>query len=386
MKRAYILTGIVAFLLLPIAVNAQTVSEIFRQGHEMMEAGKVSDASAQLFNKGYNVQRTSGGVVLGKSNTSDVRLASANSSSQQLDTVRMELKINTDFTSLTSELQRLGYQLVENRGGASVYQNGAIKVAVFNPYDYKDYKFGFFFARDKNAVVDEVITVRGVSFKMVGVHGGTFMMGSNDSDADDNEKPVHQVTLSTFSIGETEVTQELWQAVMGDNPSWFKGPKRPVEEVSWDDCQTFIDSLNSLTGRNFRLPTEAEWEYAARGGKRSNGYKYAGSNNIEEVAWYQENCYEKGRSSPDYGTHNVATKRANELGLYDMSGNVFERCQDWYDDYSSSAQTNPKGPSSGFIRVYHGGSWGDYAGSCRVSYRRAFSPSRFGCLGLRLAE
>lgn len=227
---------------------------------------------------------------------------------------------------------------------------------------------------------DEVITVKGVLFKMIGVQGGTFTMGATSeqgSDAYDVEKPVHQVTLSTFSIGETEVTQELWQAVMGSNPSYFKGSKRPVEKVSWNDCQQFITKLNQLTGRRFRLPTEAEWEYAARGGKKSNGYKYAGSSTVIDVGWFGDH---------DDRTHDVATKRANELGLYDMSGNVWEWCQDWFGSYSSSSQTNPTGASSGSDRVSRGGGWYGGAGSCRVSDRDRNTPSdRDYGLGLRLA-
>ncbi|MBQ8467312.1 MAG: SUMF1/EgtB/PvdO family nonheme iron enzyme [Prevotella sp.] len=224
----------------------------------------------------------------------------------------------------------------------------------------------------------ETFTVNGVSFNMVHVEGGTFQMGSNDSDASSNEQPVHQVTLSTYSIGETEVTQALWEAVMGSNPSSFKGSNLPVEEVSWDDCQTFIRKLNQLTGKRFRLPTEAEWEYAARGGNRSRGYKFSGSNTIDEVAWCWDNRGKK--------THAVKTKRANELGLYNMSGNVHEWCQDWYGVYSSNSQTNPKGPSSATFRVYRGGSWGDYARQCRVSFRNGFTPvTRCNYLGLRLA-
>lgn len=225
---------------------------------------------------------------------------------------------------------------------------------------------------------NETITVNGVSFVMVGVEGGTFTMGATSEQGEKNEKPAHQVTLSTFSIGETEVTQELWQAVMGSNPSNFKGAKRPVENVSWEDCQTFIIKLNQLTGKNFRLPTEAEWGYAARGGNRSKGYKYAGSNIIDDVAW---DIYNSGRQ-----THDVGTKRANELGLYDMAGNVEEWCGDWYDGYSSGSQTNPKGPSSSPGRVRRGGSSNDNAVDCRVSSRFYYSSSyRAGYLGLRLA-
>ena len=188
------------------------------------------------------------------------------------------------------------------------------------------------------------------------------------------------MTLSSFAIGQTEVTQELWQAVMGSNPSNFKGAKLPVECVSWNDCQTFIEKLNQLTGKKFRLPTEAEWEYAARGGKNSKGYKYAGSNTIDDVAWYTNNSGSQ--------THEVATKSPNELGLYDMSGNVWEWCQDWYGSsyYSNSPQTNPTGPSSGSSRVLRGGSWDLYARYCRVSIRGISSPgNRIYYYGLRLA-
>ena len=229
----------------------------------------------------------------------------------------------------------------------------------------------------------ETITVDGVLFNMVRVDGGTFQMGATSeqgSDAYDNEKPVHQVTLSSYYIGETEVTQELWEAVMGSNPSKFKGAKHPVEMVSWNDCQKFIRKLNAKTGRRFRLPTEAEWEYAARGGRKRQGYKYSGSNTIDDVAWYT-------KTTNDKGTRDVKTKQANELGLYDMSGNVCEWCEDWYGDYSSSSQSDPKGPSSGSFRVRRGGSWYFInAGFCRVSYRDIYSPGFTGSdLGLRLA-
>ena len=213
------------------------------------------------------------------------------------------------------------------------------------------------------------ITVNGVSFEMVYVEGGTFDMGATTeqgSDAYYNEKPVHRVTLSDYYIGKCEVTQELWEAVMGSNPSNFKGAQNPVEQVSWNDCQEFVSRLNRLTGMTFRLPTEAEWEYAARGGNQSLHYKYSGIGNIGNVAWYNRNS---GGS-----THAVGTKTANELGIYDMSGNVWEWCSDRYGDYSAGAQTNPQGPSSGSRRVLRGGSWDDYASCCRVSYRDYYGP------------
>jgi len=220
-------------------------------------------------------------------------------------------------------------------------------------------------------------TVNGVSFKMVAVNGGTFRMGSANGDSD--ERPVHDVTLSDYYIGETEVTQELWQAVMGSNPSRFTGnSQRPVETVSWNDCQAFVRKLNELTGGNFRLPTEAEWEYAARGGQKSRGYKYSGSDNIGEVAWYRDNS--------NSTTHAVKTKSPNELGIYDMSGNVWEWCQDWYGDYSSAAQTNPDGPNSGRNRVFRGGCRDAIARYCRSSDRLNYYPDfEDNVLGLRLA-
>lgn len=222
----------------------------------------------------------------------------------------------------------------------------------------------------------ETITVNGVSFNMIRVEGGTFQMGSETGY--DSEKPVHQVTLSCFSIGQTEVTQELWRAVMGSNPSHFKGSKRPVEQVNWNDCQTFITKLNRLTGKTFRLPTEAEWEYAAHGGNKSKDYEYSGSNEIDDVAWYGDNS---GGT-----THDVATKSPNELGIYDMSGNVWEWCQDWYGKYSSGSQTKPTGPTSGSNRVKRGGSWGSSATICRVAYRYYNTPtSTYSYYGFRLA-
>ncbi len=228
---------------------------------------------------------------------------------------------------------------------------------------------------------NETFTVNGVSFTMIKVDGGTFQMGATSeqgNDADNDEKPVHSVTLSDYYIGETEVTQELWQAVMGSNPSYSKGSKKPVENVSWNDCKEFITKLNRLTGKNFRLPTEAEWEYAARGGNKSKGYKYSGSNTIGNVAWYNDNSSSQ--------THDVKTKTPNELGIYDMSGNVWEWCQDWYGSYSSGSQTNPTGPSSGSGRVLRGGSWFHYARYCRVSYRISYNPyGRSNYIGFRLA-
>ena len=213
--------------------------------------------------------------------------------------------------------------------------------------------------------------------EMVYVAGGTFNMGADDSDAYDSEKPVHSVTVSSFSIGKYEVTQKLWKAVMGTNPSYFKGDNLPVENVSWYQVQEFIRKLNAKTCKHYRLPTEAEWEFAARGGNRSRGYKYAGSNDIGTVAWYGSNSGDK--------THQVGTKAPNELGIYDMIGNVNEWCHDWYDSdyYTKSPSTNPTGPTTGSYRVYRGGSW---ERGCRVFSRDWGLPDYFiNSLGFRLA-
>jgi formylglycine-generating enzyme required for sulfatase activity len=218
---------------------------------------------------------------------------------------------------------------------------------------------------------------------MVYVQGGTFTMGCTSeqgNDCESDEKPTHQVTLSSFYINKYEVTQALWSAVMGSNPSRFKGCDQcPVEQVSWNAVQEFIRKLNAMTGRRYRLPTEAEWEYAARGGRNSRGYKYSGSNNPGQVAWFRDNSSDK--------THPVGQKQANELGLYDMSGNVYEWCSDWYGDYSSQSQTDPKGPSSGSYLVYRGGSWTYGSWDIRLSDRNSSLPEfSYGSLGFRLVS
>lgn len=220
---------------------------------------------------------------------------------------------------------------------------------------------------------------------MVYVQGGTFMMGATteqDSDACPDEKPAHQVTLAGFYIGKYEVTQREWKAVMGRKFKYFEGDNRPVEILSWDDCQKFIQRLNTITGRKFRLPTEAEWEYAARGGNRSRGYKYSGSNDPNKVAWYMDNS--EGFS------HDVGTKQPNELGLYDMSGNVYEWCQDWYSDsYENQTQADSTDSESETVRILRGGCWNHPIESCRVSSRMGIGSSAayfYGGLRLALSE
>ncbi|MDR1021760.1 MAG: formylglycine-generating enzyme family protein [Prevotellaceae bacterium] len=218
--------------------------------------------------------------------------------------------------------------------------------------------------------------------EMVLVEGGTFQMGCTGEqgrDCDDDERPAHSVTLSNFYIGRYEVTQAQWKALMGRNPSRFKGDNLPVESVSWDDVQKFIGYLNAATGQQYRLPTEAEWEYAARGGSKSKGYKYSGSNSPKDVAWFDEDWF-------DGETHPVGAKRPNELGIYDMSGNVDEWCSDRYGAYPASAQNNPAGASADSRRVFRGGSWNSNAGICRVAFRVSNSPGdSYSYLGFRLA-
>ena len=210
--------------------------------------------------------------------------------------------------------------------------------------------------------------------EMQRVEGGSFERGSKE------ESPVHMVYLPSYEIGKFPITQKQWQLVMGNNPSHFNNCQNcPVEQVSWEDCQEFISKLNELTGRKFRLPTEAEWEYAARGGKLSKGYTYAGGNSLKSLGFY------KGNS--DGKTHPVGQKKANELGLYDMSGNVWEWCEDWYGTYPQGPLDNPTGPESGQFRVLRGGSWDDYASFCRVSNRFGVGPSyRRSYIGFRLAR
>ncbi|MGN0087018.1 MAG: SUMF1/EgtB/PvdO family nonheme iron enzyme, partial [Alloprevotella sp.] len=222
-------------------------------------------------------------------------------------------------------------------------------------------------------------TVKGVKFTMRLVEAGTFQMGCTpEQENPDPDEKVHTVTLTRdYYLGATEVTQALWEAVMGKNPSYFKGSNRPVEQVSWKDCQKFIKALNRATGEQFRLPTEAEWEYAARGGGKSRGTQYSGSAKIGDVAWYTKNA---GGT-----THDVGTKQANELGLYDMSGNVWEWCQDWSGSYPAGSVTDPAGPTTGSYRVRRGGSWCRIAGHCRSARRDWFEPGgRDSDLGLRL--
>lgn len=225
-----------------------------------------------------------------------------------------------------------------------------------------------------------IFIAHNVMIEMVRVEGGTFTMGATAeqaSDAFSDELPTHKVTLSPFLIGKYEVSQTLWLAVMGENPSVNTGINLPVDNVTWNECQTFITKLNELTGKNFRLLTEAEWEYAARGGNKSKGYKYSGSNNLGDVAWYVDNS--------NNTSHAMGTKAPNELGIYDMTGNVMEWVSDWKGSYSSGAQTNPTGPDSGTYRVNRGGSYGNVERLSRITNRNSIDPNMSSkTMGLRL--
>lgn len=221
---------------------------------------------------------------------------------------------------------------------------------------------------------------------MVYIEGGRFLMGSEGGLARDEEKPVHPVVLDSYYLGRYTVTQALWKTVMGNdkNPSFFQGEKRPVEQVPWFGAQVFIRELNLQTGKTYRLPTEAEWEYAARGGRYSLGYFYAGSNTLREVGWFSGNSPEE--------TKEVGQKRPNELGLYDMSGNVWEWCWDWFSKkyyeecHKKGKVENPRGPAAGMYRVVRGGRWNSTDLGCRCTHRHRHRPGiRLRNYGLRLA-
>ncbi len=250
-------------------------------------------------------------------------------------------------------------------------RNGIIIAKIINVLrDGGNERVEFNFPNSKTFIVN------GVSFSMIEVKGGTFVMGSN-SEKDNDDKQTCVVKLSDYYIGETEVTQELWKAVMGENPSNFEHDQNPVESISWYDCQEFIQNLNKITGESFRLPTEAEWEFAARGGGKSEGCKYSGGNTIEKVAWYYDNS--------SFKPHKIKTKLSNELGIFDMSGNVWEWCEDWRATLNSGIQIDPKGSNSGTQRILRGGSWYCFPEECEVLRRAGSTPdSRYFSYGMRL--
>ncbi|MDR1029459.1 MAG: formylglycine-generating enzyme family protein [Treponema sp.] len=237
-------------------------------------------------------------------------------------------------------------------------------------------------------------SVRNVPANMVRVEGGTFLMGGTNGDSD--EKPVHTVTVKSFYMGRTEVTQKEWKEIMGNDPSYFKGDNLPVEQVNWYEAVEYCNRLSLKEGLSpayqgsgnnivcdfnatgYRLPTEAEWEYAARGGNRdAMAYEYSGGNSIDRVAWYNENS--------DSSSHPVGMKQPNSRGLYDMSGNVWEWCWDWYGSYSADSQTNPTGASSGNGRVRRSGGWYASAANVRAANRDNGTPwYRSNNLGFRV--
>lgn len=323
---------------------------------------------------------------------------------KQDDGIRLALS----YTKTSAEEKATAPGITVNKTDGTATNYNAAEVTNMTPFGYP------------KEVKTETFNVKGVSFTMVAVEGGTFTMGATSeqgSDAFDDEIPTHQVTLSSFCIGQTEVTQALWKAVMGYSPllltnyPWGTtyhsssrmagsaieassrsadptsidlgsivtevGDNYPAYYISWDDCQAFLKRLSELTGRKFRMPTEAEWEYAARGGKKSKGYKFSGSNNFDDVGWYSNNAYSH---------HEVATKQPNELGLYDMSGNVLEWCSDWWGSYSSETQTNPTGPATGKWRICKGGASYAIETAGRTSFRYGLVYFfRDGFTGLRLA-
>lgn len=231
--------------------------------------------------------------------------------------------------------------------------------------------------KNKEIIEDEngniLFCVNGVKFKMIKVEAGTFMMGAADNQkADakkDHELPAHQVTISNdYYIGETPVTCELWGEVM-DELYDEESEQEPVMAYDWYDTYRFIGRLNEITGKQFRLPTEAEWEFAARGGNKSKGYKYSGSDNVDEVAWYNGNSYDNRNPNPEANTHPVKLKKPNELGLYDMSGNIWEQCHDGCANYLAEAQTDPVGAPNSELKVLRGGCHATSDRSCRTSHR-----------------
>ncbi len=339
-----------------------------RAGSHLIECRKAnhkSSAQSFLFNEGenktidLNPPTPITGILSLNSNPAGARITIDGKDYGKTPRIIPDMIIGTH----AFELYKTGYR--------KVMQQVEVKENQTTEFNYELTK-----GSDKNKTFTVASNGRKISFKMIRVEPGTFQMGGT---IEDNEQPVHIVTLTdVFFIGETEVTQELWETVMGNNPSFFKGKNLPVESVSWNDCKAFISKLNELTGQQFRLPTEAEWEFAARGGKMSKRYTYSGSNHLGKVGWFSENSNNK--------THVVASKSSNELNIYDMTGNVWEYCEDWYDKdyYQKSPEYNPMGSETGVNHVYRGGSWNYDASGCRSVVRRCSKPLGHH-LGLRLA-
>jgi len=290
----------------------------------------------------------------------------------KLDSIAKKLiATENGFEGLKSELDQKIKEKEE-----LIFENRKIEIEMINLKEANSRLLYKLDSMSKSDLDIEMVFVEGGAFQM-GNKGGIIKVGNSLFDIID-EKPIHTVVISSFSIGKFEVTQAQWREVMGSNPSKFSGCDNcPVETVSWNDVHQYIQKLNDQTGKNYRLPTEAEWEYAAKGGKDSRGYTYSGSNNVETVAWYYANS--------GSNTHSVGTKQANELGIYDMSGNVLEWCSDWYGVYGGSFQTNPAGASLGEYRVLRGGTWCYDAQVCRAECRSWSEPEYRGVFnGFRL--
>ena len=278
---------------------------------------------------------------------------------------------STDKQSMSDACISLARYLLKGKGALSQSSNSYTSTR----------SGGSTYAQQGGSTITIQVPGTNVSFEMIKVEAGSFIMGCTSEQGDcagGFDSPCHRVTISNdYYIGKFEVTQELYEAVMRVNPSEWKSFDRPVEMVSWNDAQEFCAELSRLTGRRFSLPTEAEWEYAARGGKKSTSAKYSGSSSVAAVAWYDGNSGGQ--------THPVGKLRANELGIYDMSGNVSEWCYDWYGKYSSDSQTDPVGPGSGQYRVERGGEWNYYGEYCRVADRGMNPPDkRFSEIGFRV--
>jgi len=381
-------TGILSVMTTPIGADIFIDEKLIGQSPKIIDSLKVGNYTVKLQKQGYATVEKQ--VIITENQITTIRETLANG-------------INVQFTSQPS--------------GSELYVDGQykgttpLKLSVnFGEHTIRlvngkhTIKKNIIFSEKSPPKLNFIIlmpfvnyteTTQNLNLAMVAVKGGTFQMGSNNGNAD--EKPVHSVTLSNYYIGKYEVTQKQWKDVMGKNPSYFKGRNLPVEQVSWNDVQEFLRKLNQITGKHYRLPTEAEWEYAARGGAQSSGYQYSGSDNTNKVAWYGKNSGNKLLSgdwkrskikSNNCKTHTVGTKKPNELGIYNMSGNVWEWCNDWYNKtyYKESPKINPKGPSSGVNQVIRGGSWNDDAVYCRVAFRSSWYPAKGNYfIGFRLA-
>ena len=264
-----------------------------------------------------------------------------------------------------------------------LFKEGDYLFTTSNDLKYLENFDGILINWNEEKVTDEQKEViREIASNMVRVEGGTFPMGSDDELAAADEAPIHSVTLSSFRMNKFTVTRKQWRVLMGTDPGWNSnygiGDDLPATHLSYVDCLAFLNKLNSLTDLTFRLPTEAQWEYAARGGKQSHSMRYSGSDNPNEVAWHQDNAGNV--------LHKPGILHPNELGLYDMSGNIWEWCSDWYAEYSVSAQTDPIGPTIGSRRVVRGGSFSYEASYSRVTQRNNLSPDYHSFVtGFRLA-